>query len=249
MKTTILTLAALSLLPFAHTAQAAEFNEAQTKEINAAIEAYIKENPQIILDSLDAYRTKQMEEQQKAADAKAKELLDILKENPDRFPIAGNKKGDIVIAEFFDYNCGYCKKAFEGVQEAIADDKNVKFVFIDLPILGPSSTLASEYALAAAKQNKYWEFHQELMKFQGQKDEKNLTEMAEKVGIDVEKMKKDAAGDEVQKEIADNRKLAEDLNISGTPGFVIETQVIRGYVPYDQMKGIISGERQKKKEG
>jgi protein-disulfide isomerase len=62
-------------------------------------------------------------------------------------------------------------------------------------------------------------------------------------------MKKDAAGDEVQKEIADNRKLAEDLNISGTPGFVIETQVIRGYVPYDQMKGIIGGERQKKKEG
>ena len=162
--------------------------------------------------------------------------------------VVGNEDGNIIVAEFFDYNCGYCKKAFDGVQEVLDNEDDVKVALIELPILGPSSLLASQWSLAVLKQDedKYWDFHRELMTFQGQKTEATLTEMAERVGLDVEQLKQDAQSEDVQNEIAANRQFAEDMGVSGTPGFVIESEVIRGYVPYDQMKDIIEAERQKK---
>ena len=236
------------LLVTSSQAGAQSLKKDQKAEINQMIETYINENPQVILDALENYRVQQMEEAEAKANEKAGELMAAIRNNPDQFPVVGNDDGNIIVAEFFDYNCGYCKKAFEGVQEVLDNEDDVKVALIELPILGPSSLLASQWSLAVLKQDKdkYWDFHRELMTFQGQKTEATLTEMAERVGLDVEQLKQDAQSEDVQNEIAANRQFAEDMGVSGTPGFVIESEVIRGYVPYDQMKDIIEAERQKK---
>ncbi len=218
------------------------FSEEQTTEVQSLIESYIKENPQLIMDTLESYRVKELARIEEDAKEKAADLSESFKKDTTH-PFTGNKDGDIVVVEFFDYNCGYCKKALAGVQKLIKADDNIKIVFIDLPILGESSTLASKWSLAAQEQGKYFEFHQALMNHRGQKVESELETLAETIGLDVEKLKTDVQDPKIDKMLSENKTLAESLGISGTPGFIIENEVIRGYVPYETMAELIKGLR------
>ena len=118
-----------------------------------------------------------------------------------------------------------------------------------MTILGESSLLAAKWALASQKQDKYFEFHQALMEFRGQKTEEELSKIAMGLGMDVEKLKADANEDEIQMALDKNRELAESIGVSGTPAFIIGDQVVRGYVPYATMEGMIEEIRNAEKEG
>lgn len=210
----------------------------------AAIEAIvlevIKENPQVILETVNAYLQKQQGERQQVA----------LEEHASRLfkgsPIAGNPDGDITVVEFFDYRCGYCKRAWETVDRLIKEDKKLRVVFKDFPILGPESETAARWALAADKQGKYLEFHHELMAHRGAFDEATLSSMAEKLGLNAGRMRQDAKSADVSNAIQMNRALANDLGITGTPGFIVEDQLISGAVPYEGMVDAIAKKRKGK---
>ena len=226
----------------------AGFSSSQKTELEGIIKAYILEHTEVLMESVNNYRsTEEKRQNDQAAQA--------LKDNSDAFlksahlPDVGNKNADVTIVEFFDYNCGYCKQGFEAVQQGLNEDKNLRFVFIDLPILSESSTTASRFALAAQKQNKYFELHRALMTFNGPKTEESILKLAKDAGLDVEKLKADEKSPDVDEAIKKNQELAQKLAINGTPAFIVGEELIRGYIPYPAMKTLIEKQRADKKKG
>lgn len=201
-------------------------------DVENIVRDFINNNPQLILSSVDNYQQRTMQEQQTAAVQMNKDRLF----RNERSPFIGNEKGDVVMVEFFDYNCGYCKKALPGIEELVKQDSNLKIVFKDFPILGPSSELAAKWALAAQRQNKYFEYHTAVMKHQGQLNADVLTRIATEVGLDLDRAKKDAESTEVLVQIEQNRSLAGQLSINGTPAFVIGEEIVPGALPADELK-------------
>jgi protein-disulfide isomerase len=205
----------------------ATVNADQRQQIEAIIKDYLTNNPEILLEMQNALEAK-MDKLQ------AERTAAVIKGNaPEIFrpafsPIVGNAKGDVPIIEFFDYNCGYCKRAFVDVAKLIDKEKQVRFILKELPILSKGSEEASRVALAVKMQGKYWEFHRAMLESSGQANEASALRTAEKVGIDMAKLKKDMASAEVKKEIEDTRALAAKLGIQGTPHFMVGDRIIPG---------------------
>jgi protein-disulfide isomerase len=211
-------------------------------EIEAIIKDYIQNNPEVILESVENYGR-----QQQAADAQDRQErverhLSWLEDN-EMLPVAGNPEGDITVVEFFDYNCGYCKKALDDVLTIMGEDKGVKFIFVETPILGRTSELAAKWALAAKMQDKYLEYHIALMKNRGPLNEAALIRAAEKTGLDIEQMKTDAESDVVANKVAEKSLKASQMGISGTPAFIIDGQLYGGYIGADRMREAIAEAR------
>jgi protein-disulfide isomerase len=154
-------------------------------------------------------------------------------------PIAGNPNGDITVVEFFDYNCGYCKRAFGDIAKLVEKDPKVKIVFKELPILSKSSEEAAKVALAAKMQGKYWEAHRALIAVRGEVNEQTALRAVEKLGLDMAKLKKDLDAPEVKAEIETVRNLAQKMGINGTPHFLVGDRAIAG-APQDLLN-VISG--------
>lgn len=209
-------------------ADASKFSDGQRRDIEVIIKDYLLKNPELMMEVQAALEGKmekaQTEKMKVALVENAKELY----QSPTA-PIAGNPKGDITVVEFFDYNCGYCKKALPDLAAVIQKDKNVRIVMKEFPILSKGSEEAAKVALAAKLQGKYWEFHRAMMETQGQANEAVALRVAEKIaGLDMTRIKKDMAGPEVKKEIDDTRKLAQKMGIQGTPHFLVGDRVIPG---------------------
>ena len=153
-------------------------------------------------------------------------------------------EGETLVAEFFDYSCGYCKRMFPAVVKAMEASK-VRVVVKEFPILGPNSVLAAEYALAADRQGKYAEFHGKLMTAPGRLSPEFLDATATEVGLNLEQLKADAKGPEVQAIIARNRQLARALQITGTPAFFVGETPLRGAVGEEQFMQLVEAEKAK----
>jgi protein-disulfide isomerase len=153
--------------------------------------------------------------------------------------VGGNPKGTVTLVEFFDYNCGYCKRAFPDVMKMVESDKDLKLVMKEFPILGPGSVYAARAALASRKQGKYWEYHLALMAHEGRIDEQVADQVAESTGLDVKKLKADMEADEVNQVITRNMQLADSLKIQGTPAFIIDETIIPGAVGYDALAAAV----------
>jgi protein-disulfide isomerase len=223
----------------------AGFTDAQKKQMDGMIHDYIMANPKVIMDSVEKFRNDQQTADEKSFDAKVKEKsAELYKKAAD--PVTGNKDGDVTMVEFFDYNCGYCKHAFKDVQTLIGSDKKLKVVFKDIPILSETSFTAAQYALAANRQGKYWEFHQAMMEHNGPISEESLQSVGKTIGLDVEKLKKDSKDPEIRAQIEANLSLARDIGINGTPGFVINDTVLRGAYGLEAMQKAIADSRTKK---
>lgn len=196
--------------------------EAQTRE-------YLLESPEVLVEALQ-----QLEERRQAAEAN--EMETILAErgqeifNDPASPIRGNPDGDVTLVEFFDYNCPYCRKAAPTIEEALAADPDLKFVYKEWPILGPGSELAARAALAAQEQDKYQAFHDAMMTYSGSADETSTMTIAADVGLDVERLKQDMEDPAILAAIENNRALANELRITGTPTFIVGDEIIRGLV-------------------
>ncbi len=211
----------------AEAAKKAPFSDEQKAGIRAVIRDYLLQNPEVFLD-VQAELEKKLEEIQSAR------LKTSLKENaadlfrrPDA-PMAGNPAGDVTVVEFFDYNCGFCKRGFPEVAKLIDSDKKVKVVFKELPILSKGSEEASRVALAAKKQGKYWEVHRDMLNSKGRLDEETALKIAGKLGLDVAKLKADMNAPDVTAEIEKVREVAQKMGINGTPHFLVGDRSIAG---------------------
>lgn len=242
----------IAAMLFASPASAADtsknlpFSPDQKAAMEDFVRDFILNNPEVLMESVNRYK----QQEEKKADSDALTALEKYKDfiyNNKDMPQTGNPKADITVVEFFDYNCGYCKRAYEAVQETLDKDKNVRFIFVELPILSEQSKTAADWAMAAQKQGKYFEFHKGLMTFNGPKNEEAMAKVAKDIGLDVEQMKKDAASPETKALLAKKVEVAQALRITGTPGFIVGDQIVRGYVPYDGMKAIIDEARKGKK--
>lgn len=221
--------------------QAADVTDAERAKIETVLQEYLAKNPGIIVDSLQKYQEQQRADMDKQFSSKFVSTKDsILKQG---HPTVGPADADVTIFEFYDYNCGYCKKAFTDVAQLIDEDKKLRFVFIEMPILSESSIEASKWALAADKQGKFYEYHAALMKFTGQKDKKLLAKVAADVGMDAKKAEADAESKATLEAIEKNLTLARELGINGTPGFIINDQLTPGYMGYEGMKEAVSQAR------
>jgi protein-disulfide isomerase len=213
--------------PAAETAPSGPFTPAQRKEIEAIIKDILVNNPEVLLEAQNALEAKmdkiQADRMAVAIKEHAGELF-----RPAASPVVGNVKGDVPVIEFFDYNCGYCKKAFSDLAKLIDKDKKVRVILKELPILAKGSEEASRVALAAKMQGKYWEFHRAMLESQGQANEASALRVAEKLGLDMPRLKKDMASAEVKKEIDETRQLATKMGIQGTPHFIVGDRIIPG---------------------
>jgi protein-disulfide isomerase len=251
IKNALLVLPALALVAgavaFDLPARAAEaaLTDNQKTEVQQVIKQYLRDNPEVIIEAFQAYQEKQQREQMANAAGKITEFKDKL--TAADLPEAGNPKGDITVVEFFDYNCGYCKKAIEDIKSVLETDKNVRFVFFDMPILGPTSMTAAKWAHAAHAQGKFFEFHKAVLEHNGGLNDDVLAEIAGKVGMDVEKAKKDANDPAVAEALEKSLQMGHDIGIQGTPGFIIGTDLFPGYLGQDGLKKAIDDARAGKK--
>lgn len=204
--------------------------------LHEVIRSYILDNPDVIIEALESYQNRQRDAEQ----AGFTEALVNNREALERGPYAGNADGDILVVEFFDYNCGYCKRALPDVENVLENHPDVKFVFKELPILNASSRDAARWALAAGKQGQYWEFHSALMNHGGTKSVAALEMIAENLGLDVAQMRADAGSTAVREELEENIRLSRELGIRGTPAFVIGDVLAPGYMGYENMNEVIN---------
>nr|MDJ0827862.1 DsbA family protein [Rhodobacter sp.] len=187
-----------------------------------------------------------LEERQAAAQAAGdSELVQVNAEalfNDGFSFVGGNPDGDITVVEFLDYRCGYCKRAHPEVTELIASDGNIRYIIKEFPILGEQSVLASRFAIAVKEvegADAYLETHDTLMTMRGEVSEAALSNLSEELGYDTPKVFDAMNSDAVQNQIAENRRLAQRLQINGTPSFIFETQMLRGYAPLDAMREVV----------
>jgi protein-disulfide isomerase len=200
---------------------------AQRKEVESIIKDYLINNPEVMMEVQNALEAKMDKIQaERTASAIKQHAGEIFR--PAASPVVGNNKGDVTVIEFFDYNCPYCKKAFSEIAQLMEKDKQVKVIMKEFPILSKGSEEAAKVALAIKLQGKYWEFHRAVQETQGQVNEAAALRVAEKLGADMAKLRKDMASAEVKKEIDDTRALAAKLGIQGTPHFLVGDRVIPG---------------------
>jgi protein-disulfide isomerase len=221
---------------------AAAFDDTQKGEIEGIIKEYLMKNPEIIRDAMQELERRQAEQEAHAQ-------LSAIKDNAaaiyraEHDLIGGNPEGNISVVEFFDYNCGYCKRAFKDVMTMIEKDKDVRLVMKEFPILGPGSVYAAKAALASREQGKYWEFHMALLEHNGRIDEAAVDKVAEQSGLDLAKLRKDMEDPKVMQALQANMQLAESLRINGTPAFIIDQMLIPGAVGYDSLAAAIDDVR------
>jgi len=207
--------------------QGAAFSAGQKKELEALIKDILVNNPEILLEAQNALEAKMEKIQADRMAVAMKEHGGDLYRSA-RSPVVGNLKGDVPVIEFFDYNCGFCKKAFTDLAKLIEQDGKVRVILKEFPILAKGSEEAARVALAAKMQGKYWEFHRAMLESQGQANEASALRVAEKLGLDVARLKKDMNSAEVKKEIEDTRALATKMGIQGTPHFIVGDRIIPG---------------------
>lgn len=212
------------------------------EEIEQIVKEYIQNNPQVMIDSVEAYGKRQQEQDSQRATENIQKNKDWLFNNKNHAQ-AGNPNGDVTVVEFFDYNCGYCKQAMSDLMKLLDQDKNVRLVFVEIPILGASSEEAARWALASMRQDKYLPFHIALMGHKGPLEEGAILQYAKKAGLDTEQLKKDKLDPQWEQIIAENLNMARALGIQGTPAFVVGQELVRGYVGLEGLKDAVNTAR------
>jgi protein-disulfide isomerase len=207
------------------------FSKAQKLQMEKLIRQYIMDHPEVILESVQRHQAQREQADKGRAKANLVTYKEQLVADPTS-PVGGNVKGDVTIVEFFDYRCGFCKRVYPTVKKVLDEDKGIRYVYKEFPILGPQSVTASRASLAVWNMapEKYHAFHDILMTDRGAITEAKVIKVAEKLGIKPAALKKAMADKTIDTVLARNFKLAEALNINGTPAFVIGDQLVPGAI-------------------
>jgi protein-disulfide isomerase len=220
---------ALTAMP----AAAQDFSTAQRSEIAKIIRDYLIRHPEVLQEAMAELEKKQQLAEAEKARSAIKNHSEALFNSPRQVTL-GNPQGDVTFVEFFDYNCGYCKRALNDMVELMAKDPKLKVVLKEFPVLGPSSVEVAQVGVAVRMQDKtgkkYFEFHQKLLTGRGQVDKAKALAAAKEIGLDMARLEKDLKSDEIGKTLEESMKLAEALGLNGTPSYVIGNDVVIGAV-------------------
>jgi len=226
-------------------AQTAVFNEQQKQAIGEIVKDYLLTNPEILTEVIGELEKRQAEAQQASQASAVQETKEALLNAPHSYE-AGNPSGDITLVEFFDYNCGYCKRALADVQTLVKNDPKLRVVLKDFPVLGPDSVEASRVALAVKSQlqgQKLFDYHVKVMETRGRVNGERAMAVAKEMGIDMAKLQKDMEGADVRNALQENMALGDKLSLTGTPAFIIGEAVIPGAVGIEPLKQLIANVR------
>ena len=245
-----LIIATIWFLAFSSISIAMDINNltnADRKVLQKEIRRYILENPDIIFEAADIVRKREAAlEVQEDEELIQSNFNEIFYDNYSY--VGGNPNGDITIVEFVDYKCGYCRKAAELVRELIAKDDNIRFVVKEFPILGEASLVSSKFAIAVKNiggPEKYKVAHDILLALTAEPTEIYLRRIAKELELNPEELFEAMQSDLVAQEIDQTGELAQKLQISGTPTFILGDQFLRGFVPLEILKKAIHSERTK----
>ena len=201
------------------------------------IERYIKDNPEVLRDALLGLAVREEELRIKTGIKKVQ--LD------EGDPTMGNENGSIIVYEFSDYNCGYCKRMFAPIQQLLGNNDDIRMVIKEFPILSESSLTAARAGIAAQKQGKFPSFHSKMMMYRGQVSDASIMTAANNSGLDLDQLQQDMNSPATTAIIERTRTGAAALNLNGTPAFVIGETVISGAVSIDELQSVIDRERVK----
>ena len=221
---------------------AAEITPEQRRAIEGIIHDYLMQNPEVLIEALREAEAKA------SSDAEAKAVLVLRDRRREIFddpatPVGGNPQGDVTVVEFFDYRCPYCKQVHPAIEKLLDQDRKLRFVYKEFPVLGAQSDMAAHAALAARLQGKYEPFHAALMATKGQITDEVVYRVAGSIGLDVDRLKRDMADPEIDQALSANKALANALDIRGTPGFIIGDHIVPGAIDLDALKNMVADAR------
>jgi protein-disulfide isomerase len=219
--------------------------EAEREAFRAEVRAYLLENPEVLMEAISVLEAREEATRTQADRALVASLRAEIAEDGHSW-VGGNPEGDITVVEFMDYRCGYCRQAFQEVEELVAADGRIRFVLKEFPILGEQSDLASRFAVAVQQihgPDAYKDAHDALMLMDTDVTPDSLARLAEGLALDPEPILARMEGPEVAAVIDANHQLAQALGISGTPTFVMGDRMVRGYLPLDALEAVVAEER------
>jgi protein-disulfide isomerase len=229
----------------AFTANAQSISDAQRGDIEKIIREYLIGHPEVLQEAMAELDKKTAADEAAKNQAAVKDNAEEIF-NSSRQVVVGNPQGDVTFVEFFDYNCGYCKRAMDDMFSLIKNDPKLKVVLKEFPVLGPGSVEAARVAVAVRMQDKgkkYLDFHQKLLGGRGQADKARALAAAKETGFDMARIERDLGSAEVRETLEENLKLAEKLGLNGTPSYIIGQNVVVGAVGLDKLKENISTAR------
>jgi protein-disulfide isomerase len=232
-------LLALALCAAPPAASAQSFTDAQRGDIETIVKNYLIAHPEVVEEAMTELSKRQAAAETAKSEAAVTENADKIFNSP-RGVVLGNKDGDVAFVEFFDYNCGYCKRAMADMLDLLKTDPKLKVVLKEFPVLSEGSVEAAKVAVAVRMQDpggkKYLDFHQKLLGGRGAADKARAMAAAKDAGLDMARIEKDLASPEVKSTIDENLKLAEAMGLNGTPSYVIGKQVVVGAIGLDGLK-------------
>jgi protein-disulfide isomerase len=229
----------------ADAAKAETMTEADRKAFRDEVRAYLLDNPEVLIEAMDVLQKREEE----AALARDTQFLttnkDLVFANANDW-VGGNPEGDITLVEFMDYRCGYCRQAYSEIEELIKTDGKIRFVVKEFPILGEASMLSAQFAIALRQlhgDEAYAKAHDALITLRGEPTPETLTRLATDMGYEAQPILDRMKAPEVMVVIQENYAMAEQLEITGTPAFILGDGIVRGYAPLDAMREIVAEER------
>ncbi len=244
----VASLALTAMTVFAAPAQAVDLSamtDAERAAFRTEVRAYLLDNPEIIMEAVALLEQRQVQAESEAdkemISANAQELF-----NDGYSWVGGNPDGDITLVEFMDYRCGYCRRAAPEVEALLHADGNIRLIVKEFPILGEGSLISARFAVATkqvAGMDAYKQVHDALISYKGDVSDIALRRISDGLGLDTDAIMAQMPSDEVSDELDRNRALGQRLKISGTPSFVLEDEMLRGYLPADQMAMIVKSKR------
>jgi protein-disulfide isomerase len=238
-------LTGVMLFGFSASPIAAEMTAEQKQEIETVIREYLLANPELLEEAIEVLRARR-EEEAAVAQAKAIERSHALIFDSPNQSVVGNPDGSVTLVEFFDYNCGYCRRALDDMNALLAANPDLRMVMKEFPILSEGSVEAARISVAVHKlaPESYLDFHNELFVRPGEATEEKALEVARDLGLDVEALKTAAQGEDVMLNLQEVQELATTLGISGTPSYVIGTELVPGAIGYDGLQERVTALRE-----
>ena len=230
---------ALALCAAPLSASAQTFSDGQRGEIETIIKKYLVTHPEVLEEAMAELNKRQAAAETEKHEASIAQNSETIFNSP-RGVLLGNKDGDVTFVEFFDYNCGYCKRAMADMLDLMKSDSKLKVVLKEFPVLSQGSVEAAQVAVAVRMQDpggkKYLDFHQKLLGGRGPADKARAMAAAKEAGLDVGRIEKDLASPEVKATLEENFKLAEAMGMNGTPSYVIGKEIVVGAIGLDGLK-------------
>lgn len=223
-------------------AETDSFSEGQVKSIEKIVKDYLLNHPEILAEVQEAYEKKA---DALRADATRSHLPAFYKTLASMKPeLSGMSvgSGDVTIVEFFDYNCGYCRRTLPDLVKLTENEHNIKVQFMEFPILAPESKDASKVAIAAAKQGKYFEFHKAMFAT-GHASKESAMRVAEQIGLDMKRLQSDMASPETEALLSEIAEAGKQMFVDGTPTFIVGDKINPGWTQYDQLKELVADAR------